>query len=130
MRVWPCSITHALDEKVSLFLYCSFGFPFTSRRNLDAAETRCAGLVSIIHRLNPDIDVEAALDGTASNLEGVSAASFETSQGLDPDVESTALSDRFEWRETSLTSPSGAQKSPLDGMASLPTGRTESGYLG
>ncbi|KAJ5123213.1 hypothetical protein N7448_009310 [Penicillium atrosanguineum] len=87
-------------------------------------------LVSIIRKLNPGVDVEAALEGTASYLDGDPAVSFVNSQDLESDVESTALSDRFEWREASLASPSGTQKSPLDGMASLPTGRTESGYLG
>jgi transcriptional regulatory protein GAL4 len=87
-------------------------------------------LISIINKLDPEIDVEAVLAGGASHLDGDSAVSFGNSQDLDSDVESAALSDKYEWRETSLNAPPGAQKSPLDGMASLPTGRTESGYLG
>lgn len=100
-------------------------------RNLDAAEARCAALEAIILRINPDLDIEAALNSVEGIVEGDSTAPFETSHGLLSEVESTTLSrDRFEWREASLTSPSGPQKSPLDGMASLPSERTESGYLG
>lgn len=118
------------DEEVSVHESPFSGRILIVHRNLDAAEARCSALIAIIHRISPDLDIQAALNGTAGDLEGRSTASLEASHTSDPDVESTALSERFEWRETSLNSPAGPQKAPLDGMASLPTGRTESGYLG
>jgi hypothetical protein len=86
-------------------------------------------LLSIIHRISPDLDVEAALKGTV-NLEGYSLASFDTSHGLNSDVEGTEFPDRLEWQESSLAAPSEQHKSPLDGMSSLPASGAESGYLG
>lgn len=42
--------------------------------------------------------------------------------------ENAPSADKFEWNESPMTSPS--QTDDLDGMASLPTGITGSGYLG
>ncbi|PLB50797.1 hypothetical protein P170DRAFT_446038 [Aspergillus steynii IBT 23096] len=115
---------------------CQYGLPPSrtplTRKNLDASEARCSALISLISSIKPDIDIAAALNGLTGNSERHSTTSLETSNVLDSDVENTALSDRYEWRETSLTTPLEVQnqKSPLDGMASLPTGDMESGYLG
>ncbi|KAJ5579747.1 uncharacterized protein N7459_005732 [Penicillium hispanicum] len=125
----PCTYCERTG-KACVFGHTPSRTPLT-RRNLDATEARCAALQSIIHRISPDLDIEAALSRAEGILEAGSTASLEASHGLDSEAESTNLSgDRFEWREASLTSPSGPQKSPLDGMASLPSERTESGYLG
>ncbi|KAE8153138.1 fungal-specific transcription factor domain-containing protein [Aspergillus avenaceus] len=84
----------------------------------------------LTRKINPDLDIEAPLNRTDDNLEGDSTGPFKSSNGIDSEIESATLpGDRFEWREASLTSPSGPQRSPLDGMASLPSERTESGYL-
>lgn len=101
----------------------------TRCRNLDATELRCAGLISLIQRIDADVDIEAALGEIISNR-GVDIEASKRSQALSLDLENNALSDRLEWNESSLTSPSGAQNVPLDGMASLPSRRAESGYLG
>lgn len=99
-------------------------------RNLDATELRCAALASLIQRIDPDVDIEAALEDITSNR-GIDIESFtQTSQASRADPENGALSDRLEWNEPSLTSPSAVQNVPLDGMASLPSKRAESGYLG
>ena len=107
-----------------------FLIKLTLCRNLDATELRCAGLVSLIQRIDADVDIEAALGEIISNRGVDIEESAERSQTLALDLENNALSDRLEWNESSLTSPSGAQHVPLDGMASLPSRRAESGYLG
>lgn len=85
-------------------------------------ERRCASLTALVHRLNPDVDIEDALKTTTdlpdelqdSVLGRMSPASVE----------------EFEWSEASLGSPVDPRKACLDGMASLPTESTEVGYLG
>ena len=71
-----------------------------------------------------------ANEGSSVDFQRCSTESGEVSRDIQHDNESKLLSDRFEWRETPLTSPPGPDPGQLDGMASLPTGNTESGYLG
>ncbi|KAL4896804.1 fungal-specific transcription factor domain-containing protein [Aspergillus ambiguus] len=106
---------------------CIFGrvpsrTPLT-RKNLDRIEQRCAGLTALIQSLNPDVDIDDALR-TAIIPSGRIQSRDERNIG------SPASVDEFEWSETSLTTPAGARKGTLDGMASLPTANTEAGYLG
>lgn len=56
--------------------------------------------------------------------------SLERPGALESDPESALSLDRFEWSEASNMSPSHAQKDAPDGMAVLPTKRTDAGYLG
>lgn len=102
----------------------------TRCRNLDVTERRCAALISLLRRLDPDVDIEAALEEITRNRDVDIESFIETSQVSRLDKENDALSDRLEWNEPSLTSPSVVQNVPLDGMASLPSKRAESGYLG
>ncbi|PWY78358.1 hypothetical protein BO70DRAFT_430256 [Aspergillus heteromorphus CBS 117.55] len=106
-----------------------------TRKNLDAQERLCAGLVALLRKLNPDVDIEEALK-TLSSPDEASNDNDNRRQPPPPPQQSTAH-DRnsptppahFEWNEALLSS-SRAQGNPLDGMASLPAGRSESGYLG
>ncbi|KAE8338559.1 hypothetical protein BDV24DRAFT_176741 [Aspergillus arachidicola] len=85
-------------------------------------ERRCASLTALLHRLNPDVDIEDALKTTSVPPRGLQAAAYD---GVNP-----ASVDEFEWSESSLGSPGELRRVGLDGMASLPTGGTEAGYLG
>ncbi|BAE56263.1 unnamed protein product [Aspergillus oryzae RIB40] len=89
---------------------------------MDQIERRCAGLTALLHRLNPDVDIEDALKTTTVPPRGLQAAA---SDGV-----SSASVDEFEWSESSLGSPGELRRVGLDGMASLPTGSKEAGYLG
>jgi hypothetical protein len=87
-------------------------------------------LISLVHRFNPDIDIQVALDSMIEDAEAKPTVSMERPEGLESDSESAPSLDRFEWSESSTMSPSRVQKDAPDGMALLPTRRTESGYLG
>ncbi|PIG86193.1 hypothetical protein AARAC_006223 [Aspergillus arachidicola] len=89
---------------------------------MDQIERRCASLTALLHRLNPDVDIEDALKTTSVPPRGLQAAAYD---GVNP-----ASVDEFEWSESSLGSPGELRRVGLDGMASLPTGGTEAGYLG
>ncbi|KAL4965061.1 uncharacterized protein BDV14DRAFT_200327 [Aspergillus stella-maris] len=89
--------------------------------NLDDAESRCNGLLLLLRRLNPDVDIEDALRTVAPDSEY--PGSVELSQELEPESESPDSSNGFEWNENSM-----ARDQP-DGMVSLPTARSE-GYYG
>ncbi|KAI9930017.1 hypothetical protein MW887_011827 [Aspergillus wentii] len=96
-----------------------------TRKNLDETERRCAKLMALLHKLNPDVDIEVALkhEGFEFPLKSL--------QSADSEIESPASVDRFEWNEAALASPSRSQKECPDGMASLvPSGRAGCGYLG
>ncbi|KAL3468124.1 fungal-specific transcription factor domain-containing protein [Aspergillus heterothallicus] len=107
-----------------------------TRRNLDEAEHRCAKLVALLRRLDPEIDIDDALRTVASP--GSASPRFRPRALGDrrPSVESrgdgvSEEADRFDWNEaaSSIATPGKGQGYP-DGMASLPTGSAESGYLG
>ncbi|OOF99027.1 hypothetical protein ASPCADRAFT_204693 [Aspergillus carbonarius ITEM 5010] len=101
-----------------------------TRKNLDEKERLCANLVALIHKLNPNIDIGEAVKTLSSSDEG----SNNNEPGpallsLDPERGSPTPSGNFEWNETPSSSTHVPDKS-LDGMASLPTGGSGSGYLG
>lgn len=79
MCIWSCSLAHILDQKVRLLVCSSTGGALTLDRNLDAEETRCMSLASIIRKHNPGVYVEAALHDTARHLDGDSAVFFSVS---------------------------------------------------
>lgn len=89
---------------------------------MDRIERRCAGLTALLHRLNPDVDLEDVLN-TTDILPAVP-------QGSVFDRESPSSIYEFEWSEAPVRSPAERRKVCLDGMASLPTENTEAGYLG
>ncbi|KAK6823937.1 hypothetical protein RU639_006234 [Aspergillus parasiticus] len=116
----PCSYCSRANKP------CIFGRPSLrtslTRKNMDQIERRCASLTALLHRLNPDVDIEDALKTTTVPPRGLQAAAYD---GVNP-----ASVDEFEWSESSLGSPGELRRVGLDGMASLPTGGTEAGYLG
>ncbi|PYH90235.1 hypothetical protein BO71DRAFT_422438 [Aspergillus ellipticus CBS 707.79] len=103
-----------------------------TRKNLDEKERLCSGLIALIHKLQPDVDIAEALKTLSAPTEGTPDG--DTGNGLSPegqqiahDRSSPTPSAHFEWNEALLSS-SRVQEKPLDGMASLPARR--SGYLG
>jgi transcriptional regulatory protein GAL4 len=99
-------------------------------RNLDEAEHRCVKLVELLRRLNPDIDSEDALRTVESTGTGSPRPSFDRRLSLDRRGQVSEEADRFDWNEdSSIATPQRGQSRP-DGMASLPTGNAEAGYLG
>ncbi|OGM45805.1 hypothetical protein ABOM_005469 [Aspergillus bombycis] len=116
----PCSYCSRANKP------CIFGRPSLrtplTRKNMDQIERRCASLTALLHRLNPDVDIEDALKTTTIPRSSLHASAFD---GMSP-----ASVDEFEWTEASLGSPAELRRVGLDGMASLPTGSAEAGYLG
>ncbi|KAE8158039.1 fungal-specific transcription factor domain-containing protein [Aspergillus tamarii] len=115
----PCSYCSRANKP------CIFGRPSLrtplTRKNMDQIERRCASLTALLQRLNPDVDIEDALKTTTIRRSALQASTFE--------AVSPASVDEFEWSEASLGSPA-ERRVGLDGMASLPTGSREAGYLG
>ncbi|KAJ5784553.1 transcriptional regulatory protein C1F7.11c [Penicillium pulvis] len=107
---------------------CSFESPPDrtplTRKNLDLAERRCTQLRSLLHSLNPDLDVKSALEQLGSEQD------VADSPTLDGSIE--LASSNYEWHEGSLSpdgaSPDGDKAITTDGMATLST--NDSGYLG
>ncbi|KAL3470011.1 fungal-specific transcription factor domain-containing protein [Aspergillus californicus] len=79
--------------------------------------------MSLLRKLNPEVDIENALETIARNPDSPGAPGGELSQDSGLDVESSHSPHRFEWNESSLATDT-------DGMASLPSRMTDSGYLG
>ncbi|KAH9996122.1 fungal-specific transcription factor domain-containing protein, partial [Xylariaceae sp. FL0662B] len=84
-----------------------------TRRNLDAAEAKCAQLNRLLASLNPDLDIEAALRSVSSSYDGT------------PSIDEDAPDDvgEYDWHETLSRAAT-----PKDGMAILST--VDAGYLG
>lgn len=107
---------------------CSFESPPDrtplTRKNLDAAENRCTKLRSLLRSLNPEVDVEAALDHLSSEQDDIELPIV----GENPEP----TPDSYEWHEGSLppeyTVLNEGNTITTDGMATLPT--NDSGYLG
>lgn len=89
---------------------------------MDQIERRCAGLMALLHRLNPEMDLEDMLDSN-DRLPGAP-------QDSNSSRTSPSSMYEFEWSEAPVMSPAERRRSCLDGMASLPTANTEAGYLG
>lgn len=83
-----------------------------------------------MRKLDPAIDITRALDSMTGSGVDEPTASLERPEGVESDAESAPSLDRFEWSEPSSMSPSRVRKDTPDGMALLPTKRSESGYLG
>lgn len=117
-------------ESESLKVRCRLIPVLTSYRNLDAAELRFAKLISLIQNIDPELDIHAALDSITGNGARETRPPLERPEAIESDQESAPLLDRFEWSEALNVSPSHVQKEAPDGMAVLPTQRTDAGYLG
>jgi hypothetical protein len=87
-------------------------------------------LISLIQEFDPEIDIHAALDSITGNGAGEPTASLDMPKAIESDTESAPSLERFEWSEASSTSASHVQNEAPDGMAVLPTKRTDAGYLG
>ncbi|OJJ77713.1 hypothetical protein ASPBRDRAFT_112951 [Aspergillus brasiliensis CBS 101740] len=102
-----------------------------TRKNLEEKEQLCEKLTKLIRHLNPNVDIEEALKALPGAEEG--RVNNETAHDSSPCVSSDAKSptplESFEWNEGPLTLSHLPTKS-LDGMASLPTKGSGSGYLG
>lgn len=107
---------------------CSFENPPDrtplTRKNLDAAESRCTQLRSLLRSLNPELDIDAALDQLRSEQDVAHSPIEGENTELTPDS--------YEWYEGSL-SPEHSMLDrdnaiTTDGMATLST--NDSGYLG
>ncbi|KAL2844288.1 fungal-specific transcription factor domain-containing protein [Aspergillus pseudodeflectus] len=124
----PC-LYCSRNNKECVFNRAPSRTPLT-RRNLDEAEHRCAKLVELLRRLNPDIDSEDALRTVALTSTGSPRPSVDRRLSLDRRGQVSEEADRFDWNEdSSIATPHRGQSRP-DGMASLPTGNAEAGYLG
>lgn len=90
-----------------------------TRKNLDAAEWRIKQLESLIHSMDPRVDIEDAINGMKQTSEQRSI------------TRSSTASDEFEWHEGTpgITGMSKSDEA-LDGMAILPAKAQEAGYLG
>ncbi|KAH8680744.1 fungal-specific transcription factor domain-containing protein [Xylariales sp. PMI_506] len=119
---------------------CSFEEPVDrtplKRKNLDAAELRCAHLESLLRSLHPDIDLDGAIAKLSTLPKNNVRAGVPAS---DEDVDETEQGEeelKYEWHEDASLHPTnedGAEPSPQvgnqeDGMATFST--SESGYLG
>ncbi|RAK97674.1 uncharacterized protein BO80DRAFT_413970 [Aspergillus ibericus CBS 121593] len=101
-----------------------------TRKNLDEKEHLCANLIALIHKSNPEVDIEDALKAlSASDEQRGDNRPTPALPSLDLERRSPTPSGNFEWDEAPLPSTHHPDKS-LDGMASLPTGGSGSGYLG
>ena len=106
---------------------CSFDSPPDrtplTRKNLDAAEYRYTQLRSLLRSLNPEIDIETALEHL-----GAEDAPLSPSHAANNDL----TPDSYEWHEGSLSpelvTPDQSNAITTDGMATLQT--DDSGYLG
>lgn len=115
----PCSFCERKGKT------CSFEGPpartSLTRKNLDAAERRCTQLRALLQSLNPDLDVESALEILADDTD---------SCHINEVNETTP--DSYEWHEGSLSPDCDLSRRvntiSTDGMATLST--TDSGYLG
>ncbi|KAH6685816.1 fungal-specific transcription factor domain-containing protein [Plectosphaerella plurivora] len=104
---------------------CSFETPPDrtplTRRNLDAAEARCAQLTSLLRSLHPELDIEASL----------TQSSRPNPEHSGQDEEGSGPTHEFEWHEPALLSDGSSPDDPDglgDGMANLAT--SDAGYLG
>lgn len=95
-------------------------------RNFEELENRCANLEKLLQKLNLDIGIERA-SRTMTTSSKSNGSSPEVQWCAESAKENAPSANKFEWNESPITSPS--QTDDLDGIASLPTGSTDSGYL-
>ncbi|KZF25854.1 hypothetical protein L228DRAFT_234985 [Xylona heveae TC161] len=125
--VAPCQYC-SRSKKPCLFDRPPSRTPLT-RRNLDDAERRCTNLIALIRKLNPEVDIEDALKTVSGTGVPATEVLLERLKSGDSGGESPSSPDRLEWDEASLASSWRVQKEAPDGMASLPSQSTGSGYL-
>ncbi|KAB8259419.1 fungal-specific transcription factor domain-containing protein [Aspergillus pseudonomiae] len=125
----PCAYC-ARSNKQCIFSGPPQRTPLT-RQNLDELEHRCRALRRLLQKLNPDLDVERALK-QMNRDEPLAYVSNRGNSSITED--NPATPDRFDWSEASLVSPAAeTYQSPEegpDGMASLPSSKCDTGYLG
>lgn len=118
-KAWnePCSFCARTGKT------CSFESPPDrtplTRKNLEAAEGRCARLERLLRSLNPDVDIELALKRLGAQDEG-QAAGGEEVDDVPPQ--------HYGWHEVALSPEDEPTDDGNDGMATFATGDT--GYLG
>ncbi|KNG90644.1 hypothetical protein ANOM_001311 [Aspergillus nomiae NRRL 13137] len=125
----PCAYC-ARSNKQCIFSGPPQRTPLT-RQNLDELEHRCRALKRLLQKLNPDLDVDRALKEMNRN----DTLAYVSKRGNSSITEDNpATPDRFDWSEASLVSPAAeTYQSPEqgpDGMASLPSSKCDTGYLG
>ncbi|KAF4920926.1 Regulatory protein GAL4 [Colletotrichum viniferum] len=105
---------------------CSFESPPDrtplTRKNLDAAELRCTQLQNLLRSLNPDLDIESALNQPENQrLENDDSSNT-------PEESDEVTPHSYEWHEGSLSPEYKSSTHDNDGMAMLSS--HDSGYLG
>ncbi|KAJ0162080.1 Regulatory protein GAL4 [Colletotrichum tanaceti] len=113
---------------------CSFESPPDrtplTRKNLDAAELRCAQLRDLLRSLDPGLEIESALKDAdrrqRPEKEHVRSASHTPDESDESDEVTPPYS--YEWHEGSLSPECKSSAHENDGMAMLST--HDSGYLG
>ncbi|KAH6887681.1 fungal-specific transcription factor domain-containing protein [Thelonectria olida] len=128
----PCSYCSRTGKTCS-FVNPPDRTPLT-RKNLDAAELRCAQLQSLLRSLHPDLDIDEAITSSSANGRvNLPPAPFNPSRSHPKSGDTTdhdQPAHEFEWHETSppdSESPGGEVRIQ-DGMALLST--LDAGYLG
>jgi hypothetical protein len=120
-KAWnePCSFCARTGKT------CSFESPPDrtplTRKNLEAAEGRCARLEKLLRSLNPDVDIDLALKSSGAQNGGQAGA------GGDGEVDN-APPHHYDWHEVALSPEDEPGNDGNDGMAVFATGDT--GYLG
>ncbi|KAL2874812.1 hypothetical protein SGCOL_010068, partial [Colletotrichum sp. CLE4] len=113
---------------------CSFERPPDrtplTRKNLDAAELRCKQLQSLVKSLNPEFDINSAIEETRvqQDLVGNEDDGGGSSLHSPPGDSDEVTPHSYEWHEGSLSPEFKSSAHENDGMAMLPT--HDSGYLG
>ncbi|GLA29962.1 hypothetical protein AnigIFM63326_008156 [Aspergillus niger] len=125
----PCSYC-SRTKKLCRFEHAPSRTPLT-RKNLEEKERLCEKLMTLVRNLNPNVDIEEALNALPVAGEGRddNRTANESSMCESPDGKSPTSLENYEWNEGPLTSSHPPNKS-LDGMASQPTEGSGSGYLG
>lgn len=87
--------------------------------------------MTLVRNLGPNIDIEEALKELAGAGQGhdTNETDHNSLLGVSPGAKSPTPLENFEWNEDLMT-PSNPPNKSLDGMASLPTEGSGSGYLG
>ncbi|BCS04496.1 Zn(II)2Cys6 transcription factor [Aspergillus luchuensis] len=125
----PCSYC-SRTQKRCRFERVPSRTPLT-RKNLEEKEQLCEKLMTLVRNLGPNIDIEEALKELAGAGQGhdTNETDHNSLLGVSPGAKSPTPLENFEWNEDLMT-PSNPPNKSLDGMASLPTEGSGSGYLG
>jgi transcriptional regulatory protein GAL4 len=96
---------------------------------LDAAEQRCEKLTALLKSLNPDIDIEQALQNGIPSAPPKPASTASPRSPQQVGEASPGSSHEYEWHEAPLSNDEEQVHSLPDGMALL-SDPSESGYIG